>query len=312
MLLFEKLAAASLPLVPTTLMRKLSARYIAGDTREPALERGARLQASGYRVTYDVLGEAVRDAQGVAGAAREYEALLAALIAAELERNVSVKPSQMGQAIGEDFCLETMRSLATRAHQASAFVRFEMESSPTIDGTLRVFAALRAEFGASIGCVLQSRMHRTAADVEQLLSVPAPLNVRLVKGIYLEPAEIAWTADADIRRSFAAILRRLLEGGAFVGAATHDEFLVDVLKGLIAEHPEWAERVEVQMLFGVREDLRVRVRDAGLPVRVYVPYGAAWRPYVQRRLRKNPRLIRHAFLGMFRHREQLEQAEEIV
>lgn len=302
---FDRLFAATLPLVPRTLVRRLSTRYIAGEKRSTALERGAQLQQAGYRMTYDLLGEAVQDRAEVDAAAAEYTKLLNALAEQDLERNISLKPTQMGLALGEDVCLEVVSTIADLARSQGAFLRFEMEDAPTVDGTLRVYAGLRARFGADVGCVLQSMLHRTPEDVRKLLADDAPLNVRLVKGIYMEPEEIAWQDPAKVTSAYLEVLQTLLEGGAFVGVATHDERIVAGLRGLLAAHPEWAQQCEVQMLLGVREELRTQVRKAGIPVRVYVPYGEAWHPYVVRRLRKNPKLARYAFLGLFGRREKI-------
>lgn len=306
MTFLDRLAAASLPLVPRPAVRRLSRRYIAGEERAPAVELGARLAATGYRVTYDVLGEAVRDWQGVDRAVGEYRALLAELQGRGQEVNLSVKPTHMGLLLDEDRCFETVQELAAAIARAGGFMRLESEDAPTLDATLRVFGRLRERFEGSVGCVLQSRLFRAEEDGRRLAAAPQPLNVRLVKGVYVEPPEIAWTKDADISASFRTILRQLLEDGAFVGVATHDEKLTRALQDGLQEQPEWRPRVEVQMLLGVREDLRTRVRDAGLPVRVYIPYGRDWYPYVLRRLRSNPALARYALMGLFRKREKLE------
>lgn len=303
---FDRLFAAALPLVPRAMVRKLSSRYIAGEERDAALERGRALQGGGYRVTYDLLGEAVRDRAEVAAAATEYRELLEALQRQELELNISLKPTQMGLDLDENLCFQTVSEIATQAAGMGAFVRFEMEDSPTIDGTLRVFDRLRAVHGATVGCVLQSMLHRTPEDVRQLLESEAPLNVRLVKGIYVEPEEIAWQDPAKVTEEYLRLLRVLLDGGAFVAVASHDETILDGLKALLADDPARAARCEVQMLLGVREELRTQVREAGIPVRVYVPYGKSWYPYVTRRLRGNPKLARYAFLGLFGRRENLD------
>lgn len=302
---FDRLAAKSLPYVPRTVVGKLSRRYIAGLRRADALRVGGELERAGYSATYDLLGEAVRTEAEVDAAAGEYLRLLEDLSARGLGRNISLKPTQMGLDIGEDFCLRTMRRVADRARELGAFVRFEMEDARTVDATLRVFAQLRESHPGVVGCVLQSLLFRSEKDARALVAVKGPLNVRLVKGIYLEPPEIAYQQPQDVRDSWLRILRILLEGGAFVGAATHDEQLAQGLIAARAERPEWAARSEIQMLLGVREELRQSLRAQGVPVRVYVPYGPEWYPYVLRRLRKNPKLARYAFLGLFQKREKM-------
>ncbi len=302
---FDRLAAKSLPYVPRAVVGRLSQRYIAGLQRSDALRVGGELERAGYAATYDLLGEAVRTEAEVNAAVGEYLLLLEDLAAKGLGRNVSLKPTQMGLEIGEDFCYRTMSCIADRARELGAFIRFEMEDSATVDATLRVFARLRASHPGVVGCVLQSMLLRTEADARALVAVPGPLNVRLVKGIYVEPPSVAHQDAQAVRDSWLRILRILLEGGAFVAAATHDEQLAQGVIAARAERPEWAAKTEIQMLLGVREELRQQLRGQGLPVRVYVPYGPEWYPYVLRRLRKNPKLARYAFLGLFQKREKM-------
>ncbi len=303
---FDRLVASSLPFVPKPVVSRLSRRYIAGLERGDALRVGGELERAGYRATYDLLGEAVRNAAEVDAAAGEYLRLLEDLAARGLGRNVSLKPTQMGLEISEDFCFKTMARIAARARDLGAFLRFEMEDSSTVDATLRVFARLRSEFPGTVGCVLQSMLRRTEADARALVAAGGPLNVRLVKGIYVEPPATAFQDAQEVRDAWLRTLRILLEGGAFVGAATHDEALAAGVRAARAERPEWRERTEVQMLLGVREELRQALRAEGLPLRVYVPYGPQWHPYVLRRLRKNPKLARYALLGMFSKRERMD------
>lgn len=305
MSLFDRLFASAMPLVPRPVVRRLSTRYIAGEELHQALAAGEALQKADYRVTYDILGEAVSDQAGVEAAALQYEQLLQALIDRKLERNLSLKPTQMGLDVSEDFCFETVGRIAARAQAHDAFVRFEMEDSATVDGTLRVFDRLREQVGASVGCVLQSMLFRTESDAERLVSIDQPLNVRLVKGIYVEPAEIAFQDPKEVNDAYLRTLRILLDGGAFVAVASHDEALITGLMAYLEENPAAKERTEVQMLLGVREELRQTVKATGMPVRVYVPYGTQWYPYVVRRLRKNPKLARYALTGLFRRREKL-------
>lgn len=306
MSLFDRIFASAMPLVPRSIVRRLSTRYIAGEKLHEALDVGESLQGAGYHVTYDILGESVSDRAGVEAAADEYLELLAALIDRELERNISLKPTQMGLDISDDFCFEMVAKIARVAKANDAFVRFEMEDSPTTDGTLRVFDRLRAEFGGTVGCVLQSMLMRTEADATRLVAIDQPLSVRLVKGIYVEPEDCAYRDPAEINAAYLRTLTILLDGGARVAVASHDEALITGLTNYLDKNPAAKPQVEVQMLLGVREELRQQVRAADLPVRVYVPYGTQWYPYVIRRLRKNPKLARYAFQGLFRKREKLD------
>lgn len=302
---FDSLTASLVPLVPKPIMRRLSLRYIAGEARSSALERGAGLARAGYRVTYDQLGEAVSNHAEVEAAVEENLHLLDDLVARDLERNISVKPTQLGLNLDEDFCFTSTARVLEKARELGAFVRFEMEESETVDGTLRVFAKLRAEYGEHVGIVLQSMLRRTEEDVRQLLTIDQPLNVRVVKGIYVEPHDVAHQEGAEVSASYLRMVHRLAEGGAFIAAATHDEHLVAGVQEILQEFPDAAPRTEIQMLLGVREELRQEVRKMDLPVRVYVPYGEAWHKYVVRRLKKNPKLVRYAFFGMFGKSEKL-------
>lgn len=302
---FDRLVARALPWVPRPVVERLSRRYIAGERREDALAAGGALERSGYRATYDLLGEAVRNADEVRAAAAEYLRLLDELAARGLGRNVSVKPTQMGLDHGEDLCFETVSGIAERAARLGAFVRFEMEESRTVDASLRVFSRLRRAYPGVVGCVLQALLRRSEEDACKLVAAGPDLDVRLVKGVYVEPPEIAYQDPEEIRSSWKRILRVLLEGGARVAAATHDTELAEAAFSASAERAEWRERLELQVLLGVREELRSAWRDRGMPVRVYVPYGPDWHPYVLRRLRMNPRLARHALTGIFARREQL-------
>ncbi len=303
---FDNLAARSLPWVPRPLVGRLSSRYIAGLERDDALRVGATLDRSGYHATYDLLGEAVQDMDAVQSAAKEYLRLLEELAARGLGRNVSLKPTQMGLSLSENGCFDTVAQIAGHAQRLGAFLRFEMEDSSLVDSTLRVYARLRTAYPGVVGCVLQSMLRRTEEDACKLVAAGGPLNVRLVKGIYVEPPELAYQDADEVRESWKRTLRVLLEGGAFVAAATHDQDLAEAAVSAREERPEWRDRVEIQMLLGVREEMRANLRDRGLPVRVYVPYGPDWYPYVLRRLRKNPKLARYALLGLFSKRESMD------
>ena len=210
---------------------------------------------------------------------------------------MSVKPTHFGLLVDEALALELYRDLATHCRERGRFVRVEMEDHPTTDATLRVFEALRREFD-NVGTVLQSRLFRTPADIDAL--APGPLDVRMVKGIYLEPAEIAHTEVEPIRDAFVECTRKLLERGAFVRLATHDEFMATRLIHLLEKTGKTAADYEFQVLLGVREPLWREWYGLGHPVRVYVPFGPNWKDYSLRRMRKNPQLFGAVVRNMFR------------
>jgi len=288
-------------LMPKPVMRRLASRYIAGETIEEALARLGALCAEGYSGVLDILGE---DAEGEAGARAaldEYLCALAALDASGHAAYVSAKPTHFGLRTSEELCLELYSNLAERCAEVGRFMRVEMEDHTTTDATLRIFEAL-LERHDNVGIVLQSRLKRNDDDVERLIAATPPgrtLDVRMVKGIYLEPAAIAETERGPIADAYVRQSRRLFEAGARVCLATHDDVMAPRLFADIAELGVPEERYELQVLMGVRRWLWKEWLEAGHPVRVYVPYGPEWRPYSLRRLKKNPKLLSQFARGMF-------------
>jgi proline dehydrogenase len=286
----DKLVLASLPYIPRPVMRRLASRYIAGEKLEDALAKLADLARRGHPGILDILGENVADADAARGAARSYAEGATALARAQLDTYVSVKPTHLGLALDEALCLELYSGLAAHCRERKLRLRVEMEDHPTTDATLRVFEALRRRF-ENVGIVLQSRLFRTPKDIDAL--APGPLDVRLVKGIYLEPPAIAHVAPEPIREAYVQCARKLLARGASLGFATHDEGLAERCLAEARAAGAGPGRFEFQVLLGVREELWDKWKRAGHRVRVYVPYGPEWRAYSQRRMRKNPQILRH-------------------
>jgi proline dehydrogenase len=284
---FDYILARSLPLVPKPIVRRVSRRYIAGDTLEEAVRTVRALNADGFMATLDVLGESVTDRSLVETAAAEYEAALAAIGAARLDSNLSVKPTQFGLKIDFDLCLEKMRRLVRLAREADNFVRLDMEDSSCTSPTLELHQRLRAEGFDNVGVVLQAYLMRSLNDVRNL---PDRSSVRLCKGIYIEPPEIAYRDRALINKNFVALLEALFERGFRVGIATHDEELVWEAYRIIERRQLKPGDYEFQMLLGVAEPLRARIRRDGHRLRVYVPFGSHWYAYSLRRLKENPRI----------------------
>ena len=299
MALVDRLAITSLSLLPRPLMRVLAARYIAGEKLESALERVTLLAEQGYRGILDILGEDVSDEAEARSVAAHYAKAATALARLDADVYVSVKPTHVGLTVDEALAHELYLDLARHCAELGIFVRVEMEDHTTTDATLRVFERLRTEVD-NVGIVLQSRLRRTPDDIRALAD--GSLDVRMVKGVYLEPSEIAHTETEPIRRAFVDCTRLLLERGAYVGLATHDDVLADELFGILRAMDLDERRYELQVLLGVRESLWQTWRDAGHPVRVYVPYGPEWRAYSTRRLRKNPQILRHVVRDFFLRR----------
>jgi len=302
--LLDGLVRAGLPLVPRRVLWTVAQRYVAGDELEDGLAAITRLAGEGFGTILDLLGEGVETEAQARAAAAEYGRALQRLPAVDPCTVISVKPTHLGLTLrgGAELCAGLLDELCAAASAQGRRVRLEMEESPTADATLAVFGRLRARH-PNLGCVLQSRLFRTRDDVERLLATGPGLNVRLVKGIYLEPASIAWTGDADISRSYLELARRLLDGGAFVGLATHDAALGGALLAELASRgldrgPAEGRRYEFQLLLGVRRELADAWRRAGHHVRIYVPYGRDWHAYSLRRLKRNPQIARHVLRAM--------------
>jgi proline dehydrogenase len=275
-----------LPAVPKPVVRRLSSRYIAGPTLEDARRTVARLGAQGKLATVDVLGEEIGRPQEAEAIARAYHDVLEALEADGAEANVSVKLTGLGLKVDLDLCREHLVGLVRDAAARDGFVRIDMEDSTTTDDTLRLYRELREDGHDNVGVVLQAALRRTVADVATLADLRP--SVRLCKGIYVEPASIAFVDDEAVRASFVAALEALLEAGCYVGVATHDEWLIEEslrrLDGL------GREEYELQMLLGVREERASGLVAAGHRLRVYVPFGQRWYEYSLRRLQENPKL----------------------
>ena len=286
MSLLDRAVVTLLPAVPKRVVRTLSSRYIAGSELEDALSVVAELNADGKLATVDVLGEEVSDETEAAAIAAEYVAALDAFERDHLEANVSIKPTGLGLKLGYDLCKRNVEAVIAAAEPTNRFVRIDMEDSSTTDETLRLFRELRDEGHGRVGPVLQASLRRTVADAASL----AGASVRLCKGIYIEPAEIAYRDFDDVRASFVRTLDVLFDGGCYVGIATHDEWLVNRAEDAIRERGLQPDAYEFQMLLGVRPELGDRIIADGHRLRIYVPYGRQWYEYSLRRLQENPKI----------------------
>jgi proline dehydrogenase len=268
--------------------RSMVARFVAGETLEEALVALARLHDAGLRTTVDILGEDVASVDEARAAADLYLATLDALTERGLDRNVSVKLSQMGLGIDADVCRANVERILARAAESEAFVRIDMEDHATTDATLALWRELRpvnAGRGDS-GVVIQAALRRSPADVEALIAESA--RIRLCKGAYVEPASVAFPDKSDVDDAYARLMERLLAAGTFPALATHDERLIRRALDFVRANSIEPDRYEFQMLYGVRRDLQERLVRAGFGVRVYVPYGTQWYPYFMRRLAERP------------------------
>jgi proline dehydrogenase len=282
----DRLIATSLPVVPKPLVRHFADRYMAGETLEDALATVASLNRIGAVATVDVLGEFIHERSQALRTADEYVALLDAIAREQLDSTVSVKLSALGLEFDPDLALELVTRVVEVAAGHGNRVRIDMEHSGLTDGTLAVYRTLREAGHENVGIVLQAYLRRTFDDVRALADLTP--SVRLVKGIYIEPPEIAYTERALINRNFLALLRELVDLGCRVAVATHDEALVGEARRLADQRNLTPDMYEFQLLLGVKEQLRDRLIAAGHRVRIYTPYGEAWYGYSVRRLKENP------------------------
>jgi proline dehydrogenase len=286
--LIDRAIVSVLPAVPKGVVRRISSRYIAGTEIADASRVVSRLNGTGKLATVDVLGEEITSVDEASGIAREYRYVLETVERDGLDSNVSVKPTALGLKLGYSLCRRNLEHVVAHAADAGNFVRIDMEDSSTTDDTLRLYRELRAAGFDNVGVVFQAYLRRTLDDIRELAELTP--NARLCKGIYLEPEEVAFQGFEEVRENFVATLAELLEGGSYVGIATHDEWLVEEGKRLVAEHGLETTQYEFQMLLGVREQLGEALVADGRRLRIYVPYGEHWYAYSLRRLQENPKL----------------------
>lgn len=292
---FETMVKHGLPFVPRFIVGKVASRYVAGETLEDAVRTIRELNGEGAMATVDVLGEEITERDKVEGAVGVYLQLFETIEAERLDCNVSIKLTMLGLRIDREYCFANVRRILDRAKAKNNFVRIDMEDHTCTDDTLEIFRRLHEDYD-NVGVVLQARLRRTLADIGSLL--PLKPDVRLCKGIYVEPRERAWLAYETVRTNFIAGLEKLLGNGAYVGIATHDEHLVWAGMAAVDRFGLGPEQYEFQMLLGVDPELRRLILSAGHRLRVYVPFGRDWYPYSTRRLRENPAVARHVIRAM--------------
>ncbi len=288
MAILDRAIVRLLPAVPRLVVQKLSERYIAGAKLADAVAVVERLNAEGKMATIDVLGEEITNAEEAAGIVQAYQDVLAEVERRGLDSNVSVKLTALGLELGSDLCRDDLEILVGDAASRGNFVRIDMEDSSYHDGTLAIYRELREAGHENLGVVLQAYMRRAVADIRDLAELRP--NVRLCKGIYIEPPAIAFRDFEAVRANYVKLLEELLDAGAYVGIATHDEWLVEQGLRIVAERGLDPEEYEFQMLLGVREDLGNRLVREGHRLRIYVPFGRHWYEYSLRRLQENPKV----------------------
>jgi proline dehydrogenase len=267
--------------------RKMASRFVAGETIATALAGVEQLNAKGITASLDLLGESVSSEAEARDTGRQYLEILDRIEQKKLQANVSVKLTALGQDISDDLGLNVVRQVLDRAKQYKSFVRLDMESSAYTDRTLDTFEkTLYPDYPENVGVVLQSALRRTLDDVERANRLKC--RVRICKGAYLEPATVAFPDKADVDRNYVEAMHRLMEHGNYPGIATHDELIINEAKRFAKERGIASDRFEFQMLYGVRRDLQEQIVKEGYRMRVYVPFGSQWYPYLMRRLAERP------------------------
>ena len=277
-----------LPAVPKPVVRAISSRYIAGTRLTDACHTVQELNDAGKMATIDVLGEEITHAEEARAIAHAYEDVFRTIAVRELDANVSVKPTALGLSLGYDIFRANLEHVVQLAAVIGNFVRIDMEDSSTTDDTLRAYRELREAGHENVGVVLQACLRRTVDDIRELAEFG--LNIRLCKGIYVEPEEIAFTGFQEIRENFVRALETLLDVEAYVGIATHDDWLVSEGKRIVRRHALDPAEYEFQMLLGVRPGLGDGLVADGHRLRIYVPFGSQWYAYSMRRLQENPKI----------------------
>jgi proline dehydrogenase len=291
--------------VPVT--RPMVRRFISGETFDEAMPAIRRLGDAGMGTTVDVLGESVTAEADARAAADRYVALLDALAANGLERNVSLKPSQMGLAIDPALARENIGRVVAKAIETSAFVRIDMEDHTTTDATLELWHAVRpvgageqGTSGADVGVVIQAALRRSDRDVAEIIASGG--RVRLCKGAYKEPHAVAYAEKAEVDEAYERLMLKLLREGRYPAIATHDVRLIRRAIEVAKAEGIARDAFEFQMLYGIRRDLQEQLVGAGWRVRVYVPFGSQWYPYFMRRLAERPANVSFLLRNMWRDR----------
>jgi len=296
---FHNLLVKTVQLMPENIVWLFSKKYIAGKTLQSAIETVKQLNSKGIFATLDVLGESIKTKDEAIEAKRKALEVFDAILKNKLSANLSIKPTQMGLAIDKELAYQQILELVKSASDINNFVRIDMEDSPYTDLTIDVYRRIYEEY-KNVGVVLQAYLKRTSNDTVLLNKIGT--NYRLCKGIYIEPATIAYKDKQAIRDNFMKCLELMLKNGNYVGIATHDKYLIDKSYEMIKELNIPKDKFEFQMLLGVREDLRDKINKDGYKIRVYVPFGEDWYRYSIRRLQENPQLAGHIVKEFFAFR----------
>ncbi len=300
--MFNKFIASILPYFPKKFVWIFSRAYISGVTMADAIRVSKELNAQGIRVTLDVLGEFIKSLDEAEANKQEYLELIEETQKQGINGNYSLKPTSFGLLIDKEVCYRLMREIVAKAASYNNFCRIDMEDSPCTDLEIELYRRLHAEFPRNVGLVIQAYLRRTYRDLENMLDMNTPeipMSYRLCKGIYVEPAEIAYKKYEEINQHFLEDLEFMFRNKIHVGIATHDKPLIDGAYRLIEKYNVPRHMYEFQMLYGVTPKLRQSIVDGGHGMRVYVPFGEKWFGYSTRRLKENPKMASHIIKALF-------------
>ncbi|MBY0493581.1 MAG: proline dehydrogenase family protein [Cyanobacteria bacterium] len=275
-------------------------RFIAGETIEEAVACVKDLPAKGLHLTLDYLGESVADAAAASAAAADYVQIINAIVASGIERNISLKLTQLGLDVDKATAVDNMRRILEPADASGFFVRIDMENSPYTEATLEILDTLWRQGHRNVGTVIQSYLKRSPEDIRQL-NVHG-VRVRLVKGAYKEPKNVAYQKKAEVDAAFVELMQTLLDEGTYPAIATHDPDMIEATKAYAKSKGIANDRFEFQMLYGIRRDLQTSLVKEGYRMRVYVPFGKQWYPYFMRRLGERPANVAFVVRGILSDR----------
>jgi len=301
--MFNKMIAGLLPHMPKKLVWMFSKEYIAGETIDEAIANAKKLNAEGILTTIDILGEFITTLEEARANKEEYLQVIEAAEKAGVQGNYSVKPTFFGLLLDKEVAYQHIREVVAKAASYNNFIRVDMEDSPCTDMEIDIYRKLKKEFPGNVGLVVQAYLKRTHQDIENLADIHTPehpVNLRVCKGIYVEPAAIAYKNYHEINSHFLADLEYMFQNGMYPAIATHDPAVVEGAYKLIDKYKVPKDKYEFQMLYGVTPALRKSILDKGHRMRVYVPFGEQWFGYSTRRLKENPQMAGVIIKALFR------------
>lgn len=300
--MFNRFIASILPYFPKKFVWIFSKPYVSGESPQDAMRVSKEFNSRGIKVTLDVLGEFIKTLEEAEANKNEYLDLIDLAEKNKIDGNYSLKPTSFGLLLDKDVCYQHIREVVRKAVEYNNFIRIDMEDSPCTDLEIELFRKLHKEFPGNVGLVFQAYLKRTLDDIKGLMdlqSEESPLNYRLCKGIYVEPAEIAFKKYEEVNENFLSDLEYMFQNKVYAGIATHDKLLIEGAYELIKKYNVPKDMYEFQMLYGVTPKLRESIVNDGQKMRIYVPFGKDWFGYSTRRLKENPKMATHIIKAIF-------------